>query len=106
MTENNEIIRIQLPDDLLTYGIACITFEEQDIVILSHDNEYRAIERWCPHEDGDLGEGLMFGKHIKCPIHGYIFELDKGQCLNQLNMRAQIYEVEIDSQELILRKIA
>ena len=60
MTENNEIIRIQIPDDLLTYGIACITFEEQDIVILSHDNEYRAIERWCPHEDGDLGEGLMF----------------------------------------------
>ena len=106
MDEQRESMRAPIPSDLITFGIATLTIDGQDIVILSEDGGYRAIDRWCPHEDGDLGEGLMFGKHIKCPTHGYIFELTRGQCLNQLNIRARVYEVEVDQEEMVLRPLS
>ena len=106
MGEQSDVIRAPIPSELITLGIATVSIDGQDIVILSEEDGYRAIDRWCPHEDGDLGEGIMFGKHIKCPVHGYIFELAKGQCLNQLNMRARVYEVELGQEEIVLRPLA
>lgn len=105
MDEQGDVIRAPIPSELITSGIAIVSIDGQDIVILSEEDGYRAIDRWCPHEDGDLGEGIMFGKHIKCPVHGYIFELAKGQCLNQLNMRARVYEVELSQEEIVLRPL-
>lgn len=105
MDEQRNVIRAPIPSELITSGIATVSIDGQDIVILSDEDGYRAIDRWCPHDDGDLGEGITFGKHIKCPIHGYIFELAKGQCLNQLNMRARVYEVELSQEEIVLRPI-
>ena len=106
MGEQSDVIRAPIPSELITLGIATVSIDGRDIVILSEEDGYRAIDRWCPHEDGDLGEGIMFGKHIKCPVHGYIFELAKGQCLNQLNMRARVYEVELGQEEIVLRPLA
>lgn len=105
MAEQTDVIRAPIPGDLIKFGIATISIDGQEIVVLSEDDGYRAIDRWCPHEDGDLGEGLMFGKHIKCPVHGYIFELARGRCLNQLNMRARVYEVAVEQDEIVLRLI-
>jgi nitrite reductase/ring-hydroxylating ferredoxin subunit len=106
MDEQSDVIRAPIPSELITFGIATVSVDGQDIVILSEGDGYRAIDRWCPHEDGDLGEGIVFGKHIKCPVHGYIFELAKGQCLNHLNMRARVYEVELGQEEIVLRPLA
>ena len=106
MDEQDQIIRAPIPDELLKDGIATLAIDDREIVVVSEEGGYRAIDRWCPHEDGDLGEGLMFGKHIKCPIHGYIFELTKGQCLNQLNIRARVYAVEVDQEEIVLRPLS
>ena len=67
---------------------------------------YSAIDRWCPHEGGDLGEGMMFGKHIKCPVHGYIFDLAKGRCLNRFGLVTRVYAVAADAGELVLTAIS
>ena len=73
-----------------------------DVVILLQDGVYRAVDRWCPHEDGDLGEGMMYGKNIKCPVHGYIFDLVKGQCINQFMLKIGVYAVAVDGDHLLL----
>ncbi len=106
MAQQDEVIRIPMPSDLTTFGIATVSVDGRDIVILAQDHGYRAIDRWCPHDDGDLGEGLMFGDHMKCPVHGFIFELAKGQCLNQFNLKARVYEVEVTQEEILLRPLS
>ena len=56
MAEQTDVIRAPIPGDLIKFGIATISIDGQEIVVLSEDDGYRAIDRWCPHEDGDLGD--------------------------------------------------
>jgi len=99
-------IRVPTPPELEGRGLAIVEAADREIVILSAAGELRAIDRWCIHEDGDLGEGMMFRDDIKCPIHGYIFSLTKGRCLNVFGMYARVYQVERDGPDLVLTAIS
>jgi nitrite reductase/ring-hydroxylating ferredoxin subunit len=90
---------------LIDDGTAVTVANGVDVVILRQDDGYRAVDRWCPHEDGDLGEGMRYGKDIKCPVHGYIFDLTKGQCINQFMLKISVYAVEVDGDELLLTRV-
>ena len=95
-------IRIPRPPELSNRDLAIVAANEREIVILSHDGALHAIDRWCPHEEGDLGEGMMFRGDIKCPVHGYIFSLTKGRCLNAFGLFARVYRVDEDGSDLVL----
>jgi nitrite reductase/ring-hydroxylating ferredoxin subunit len=49
---------------------------------------------------------MMFRGNIKCPIHGYIFSLTAGRCLNAFGMAARVYEVGDDGDDLVLRALS
>jgi nitrite reductase/ring-hydroxylating ferredoxin subunit len=83
--------------------MATIEVNGRQVVLLKVGGGYRAIDRACPHEEGDLSEGLMFGPNIKCPVHGFIYDLTTGRCLNQRGYHAQVYEVEVREGTLLLR---
>jgi nitrite reductase/ring-hydroxylating ferredoxin subunit len=105
-TEIDPPIRVRRPHDLTDRGLAIVEAGDREIVILVQDGVLRAVDRWCPHEDGDLGEGMMFRGNIKCPIHGYIFSLTAGRCLNAFGMAARVYEVGDDGDDLVLRALS
>ena len=99
-----ESVRILYPPEIEAEGFAIVQAADgREIVLLKSDGQLRAIDRLCPHEDGDMGECSMVGAHIKCPVHGYIFDLSNGRCLNRQGYDAQIYEVEVDGDVVVLR---
>jgi nitrite reductase/ring-hydroxylating ferredoxin subunit len=53
-----------------------------------------------------MGEGMMFRGNIKCPVHGYIFSLTKGRCLNAFGMSARVYQVDQEGDDLVLTAIS
>ena len=42
----------------------------------------RAIDAVCPHSGGPLADGQFDAKKVICPLHGYLFSLTDGTCLN------------------------
>ena len=101
--ESGTVFEVPMPAELERDGLAIIEWDGREIVLLKVGDAYRAIDRVCPHEDGDLGEGLMFGKHLKCPVHGYIYDLSTGKCLNQRYYNTQVYEVEVREGSVLLQ---
>ncbi len=95
-------IKVKFPPELDREGLAVVEEGGRAIVLLRVEDQYRAIDRDCPHEQGNLGEGLMFGKHIKCPLHGFIFDLTDGRCLNQRGYSSQVYDVKLDGDWVVL----
>lgn len=99
----NQVLQVPMPAELDKDGLACVEVDGREIVVLKVGDAYKAVDRICPHEQGDLGEGLMFGKNIKCPVHGYIFDLNTGKCINQRGWVTQVYEVEVRNGSLVLQ---
>jgi nitrite reductase (NADH) small subunit len=50
-------------------------------VCLAHQNgKFAALDNWCPHRRGPLGEGWLEGNTVVCPWHAWAFHLDTGEC--------------------------
>ncbi|HEU0216123.1 MAG TPA: nitrite reductase small subunit NirD [Stellaceae bacterium] len=60
--------RVKLPD-----GAPAIA------VFRTADDEVFALVDRCPHRGGPLSEGIVQGRAVACPLHGWVIELDSGQ---------------------------
>jgi nitrite reductase [NAD(P)H] small subunit len=41
-------------------------------------DEYFALADRCPHRGGPLSEGIVAGRTVACPLHGWVIALDGG----------------------------
>lgn len=68
---------------------------QERIVIEAGGTRY-AINRFCPHEGGDLSQGWIAGKTIMCPRHRWIFDLEQGGQCNTSNCTIHAFALEED----------
>jgi nitrite reductase (NADH) small subunit len=47
-------------------------------VFRNADDEVFALEDRCPHKGGQLSQGIVHGKKVTCPMHGWNIELISG----------------------------
>jgi nitrite reductase/ring-hydroxylating ferredoxin subunit len=73
-----------------------------------------AVRNRCPHHGGPLclgrirdrvagqpGDYVLTGVRVlRCPWHGWEFDLESGQCLDDGRMRAAVYPVEVADGEV------
>ena len=53
------------------------------IAICNVDGNFYAIENLCTHDDGPLGDGVLYGTEIECPRHGARFDVTSGEVRKQ-----------------------
>jgi len=53
-----------------------------DIAVFRNaDDEVFALADKCPHKGGPLSQGIVFGRKVACPLHGWNIGLDDGQAV-------------------------
>lgn len=82
-----------------------VKIRDIDLIIVRHGDRYVATDRWCPHQGGDLAEGRLLGKAIKCPLHGFMFSLETGRGVNCSGFEVKVYEVKIENGVLSVRLV-
>lgn len=65
------------------------------IAVANLDGEYCAISNTCSHAEGPLGEGELDGIVLRCPYHGWEFDVRTGACLTSPDDPVARYAVEI-----------
>ena len=45
------------------------------------DDEVFALLDRCPHKGGPLSQGIVFGRKVACPLHGWNIGLDDGNAV-------------------------
>jgi nitrite reductase (NADH) small subunit len=52
---------------------------EKDIAIFRNaDNKVFALTDECPHKQGPLSQGIVFGEKVACPLHNWTIGLSDG----------------------------
>ncbi|OGX40472.1 MAG: hypothetical protein A3C53_07885 [Omnitrophica WOR_2 bacterium RIFCSPHIGHO2_02_FULL_68_15] len=69
----------------------------QRVAVFNIDGHHYAIGDRCPHRGGPLSRGKVeqvpgSGPAVRCPIHGWLFDLATGRCLNQPDASIPVYE--------------
>ncbi|MBE9521177.1 MAG: nitrite reductase (NAD(P)H) small subunit [Proteobacteria bacterium] len=74
---------------------------ENRITIFNIEGRYYAINDVCPHKKtAPLVRGAIDGLCIKCPNHGYGFNLKTGECDKGAVFNTKVYPVKIEDGDI------
>ena len=62
-----------------------------------------AVDGLCPHAGGVLGEGILDGDLLVCPLHAYAFDVRSGACADDESCRVRAYELRVEAGVLQVR---
>ena len=80
-----------------------IEINGQRISIFNIASEYFAICDTCPHKGtAPLIRGKLDGLGIKCPNHGYRFDLKTGECNIDPTFNTKVFPVKVRGDKILL----
>ena len=65
------------------------------IALFRVSNDYYAVDGICPHHGGPLGKGTLDGCVVKCPWHGWQFDVTDGRYQSNDDLHQKTFEVRI-----------
>jgi nitrite reductase (NADH) small subunit len=111
--------RVGSLEELRNQRCRVVTVQGRHIGILSVDDRFFAVLNRCPHKGGPLCEGTVDGtflhsrpntyvygmenRVLRCPWHGWEFDLTTGRSLFQPDdVRVKVYRVTVEDGDVIL----
>jgi nitrite reductase (NADH) small subunit len=96
--------------------IARVAGREIGVVVDRRNGSLHALRNRCPHigsplcrggvrlrELGRAGEYLEGEQHVlRCPHHGWEFDLETGRCLEDARMRVAVYPVKVEDARVLV----
>ena len=61
------------------------------------DDEVFALHDKCPHKGGPLSQGIVFGKKVACPLHGWNIKLDNGNAVEPDVGCVKIWPIKVEA---------
>ena len=77
------------------HGVAVAVFRTAD------DRVFALLDR-CPHKGGPLSQGMVHGKRVTCPLHGWNIGLEDGQAVAPDVGSCSKFEVKVEGGEVFL----
>jgi nitrite reductase (NADH) small subunit len=66
--------------DIPKLGARIVTTIAGDIAVFrTADDEVFALYDRCPHKNGPLSQGIVHGRSVTCPLHGWVLALETGE---------------------------
>ena len=72
----------------------------QPIALANVAGTVYAISNTCLHRGGPLGEGLLEGKVVTCPWHGWQFDVTTGKAVQNPSAGVACYTVEVRGEDV------
>ena len=71
-------------------------------VFRNADDEVFALLDKCPHKGGPLSQGIVFGRKVACPLHGWNIQLEDGRAVAPDIGCARSFPVKVEGSEVFL----
>ena len=83
-----------------------VTVEGKEVALFNVEGQLYAVGNRCPHRSGPLVRGHVEQVGgtvaVRCPIHGWLFELATGRCLTRPSASTPSYPVTCEQGEICL----
>ena len=65
------------------------------IALFNLDGTFYALDNTCAHHGGPIGDGFCEGNIVKCPWHGWPYDITTGECTRHEGQKVDAYEVQV-----------
>lgn len=71
------------------------------VALFNLEGNFYAIENTCPHRGGPLGEGMLDGRNVICPWHGWQFDVTTGKS-PFMPVGVRTFEVKVEGGDVLV----
>ncbi len=61
-----------------------------------------AVDNWCPHRRGPLGQGWIEGEAVVCPWHAWAFNLETGVAEPPERASVDVFPVRVEGEDVLV----
>lgn len=66
------------------------------------DGQVHALEDRCPHRGGPISAGMVHGRRVTCPLHGWTLDLETGEAQGADQGCARRHPVKVENDQVYL----
>jgi nitrite reductase/ring-hydroxylating ferredoxin subunit len=55
--------------------------DQNNLMLIQQQGQVYLLESQCPHRGHPLSEADIHGSRLRCPLHGYLFDIVSGELL-------------------------
>lgn len=90
-------------EDIPPLGSRVVKSVQGDIALFrTAEGEVFALLDRCPHKGGHLSQGIVFGKKVACPMHGWHIGLEDGIAVAPDEGCAASFPVKVEGGKVFL----
>ena len=91
-------------EDIPRLGARVVKRTQGDIAVFRNaDDEVFALRDQCPHKGGPLSQGIVHGRHVTCPLHGWNIALADGEAVAPDKGCAGTFPVKVEEGQVYLQ---
>lgn len=99
----NHWVKAVSVEDIPLLGARVVQSAQGDIAVFRNaENEVFALLDKCPHKGGPLSQGIVFGRHVACPLHNWNIGLADGQAVAPDEGCARRFAVKVENNVVFL----
>lgn len=72
------------------------------VCLANLNGELSALDNWCPHRRGPLGQGWIEGESVVCPWHGWMFQAKTGQAEFPEHERVEVFPLKVEEDVVLI----
>ena len=93
-------VRAAAVGDIPVGTIREVSIEGKALAVANVGGQFYAISNTCLHRGGPLGEGVLEGKIVTCPWHGWQYDVTTGRVSQNPSVGVDHYAIEVRGEEL------
>ncbi len=94
MAQKTEWHRVAGFDPLEDNSVTSVAAGVKALCLVKFEGQYCALDNYCPHQGGPLGEGLIENGFVVCPWHGYEYAPQDGSPPGGYDDRVESFPLE------------
>jgi nitrite reductase (NADH) small subunit len=72
------------------------------VCLANIDGRLSALDNWCPHRRGPLGQGWVEGNAVVCPWHAWAFDATTGVALPPESASVPVLPLRVEGDEVLV----
>lgn len=72
------------------------------VCLANVEGKLSALDNWCPHRRGPLGQGWLEGNAVVCPWHSWTFDLETGDALPPDRGHVDVLAVKVQGEDVFV----
>jgi nitrite reductase/ring-hydroxylating ferredoxin subunit len=73
-----------------------VVVDDHEYMVIHARDGLHCVDHRCPHADGAVGDGMVLGKYLTCPLHKWRFDLCDGSHVHKGTRNLGVYAVRVE----------